>query len=112
MKIVGSIIGVGQMAGDSPFSKRLKEARQRAGLTQEQLGLLAGISESNASAKMNQYEQGTHTPKFPRVKELAAALKVPTAYFFAETGDLAELLYGYETLSASEKRALLKQVQR
>ena len=30
----------------------------------------------------------------------------------AETDDLAELLYGYEKLSASEKRALLKQVQR
>ena len=38
--------------------KRLKEARLRSGLSQEKLGVLAGIDEASASARMNQYERG------------------------------------------------------
>jgi len=73
------------VAIDSPIKIRIKEARTRANLTQENLGILAGIDKSNASAKMNQYERGTHIPKYPRLKELAAALGLPTAYFYAES---------------------------
>ncbi len=96
------------MSDEAPFSKRLKEARIRAGLTQHELGVLAGIDEENASAKMNQYEQGVHIPKFPRLKDLAKALQVPTAYFYAESNELAELLYGYEKLSNKSKQAIRK----
>lgn len=98
------------MAIDSPLNKRLKEARLRAKLTQEKLGILAEIDESNASAKVNQYEQGTHIPKYPRLKDFAAALGIPTAYFYAESDDLAELIYCYGKLSDKKKAQLLKQV--
>jgi transcriptional regulator with XRE-family HTH domain len=40
---------------------RLKEARLRTGLSQQKLGILAGIDEATASARMNQYERGIHT---------------------------------------------------
>lgn len=83
----------------------------RVGLTQEKLGILAGIDESNASAKVNQYEQGTHIPKYPRLKEFASALGIPTAYFYAESEELAELIYSYGKLSEKEKSKLLKHVQ-
>ena len=99
------------MSTHSPFSKRLKEARNRAGLTQQQLGILANLDQDNASAKMNQYEQGVHLPKFPRLQELAKALKVPTAYFYAESDELAELIYVYESLTKKKRKeieALLK----
>ena len=96
------------MSVESPFSKRLKEARLRTGLTQHELGVLAGIAEDNASAKMNQYEQGVHLPKFPRLRDLANALKVPTAYFYAESNELAELLYAYDKLSNKNKQAIAK----
>lgn len=99
------------MAIDSPIKTRLKEARTRAGLTQEKLGILAGIDESNASAKMNQYEQGTHIPKYSRLKEIAAALSIPSAYFYAESDDLAELIYCFSQLNDKEKVHLLKQAQ-
>ena len=46
------------------LTKRLKEARLRAGLSQEKLGILAGIDEASASVRMNQYEKGKHTPDF------------------------------------------------
>jgi len=96
------------VAIDSPIKIRIKEARTRANLTQENLGILAGIDKSNASAKMNQYERGTHIPKYPRLKELAAALGLPTAYFYAESDELAELIYCYSKLSGKEKRELLR----
>ena len=99
------------MSVEAPFSMRLKEARIRAGLTQHELGVLAGIDEDNASAKMNQYEQGIHIPKFPRLKDLAKALKVPTAYFYAESNELAELLYAYEKLSNKNRQALAKLIK-
>ena len=99
------------VAIDSPFKIRLKEARTRAGLTQEKLGILAGIDESNASAKVNQYEQGTHIPKYPRLKDLASALGIPTAYFFAESDELADLIYRYGKLSEKEKGKLLAYAQ-
>lgn len=43
---------------------RLKEARRRAGLTQEKLGILAGLDEASASTRINQYEKGKHSPNF------------------------------------------------
>ena len=99
------------MSEEAPFSKRLKEARIRAGLTQHELGVLAGIIEDNASAKMNQYEQGIHIPKFPRLKDLAKALNVPTAYFYAESDELADLLYAYGKLSNKNRQVITRLVR-
>lgn len=59
---------------------RLKEARLKAGLSQQQLGVLAGIDEATASARMNQYERGVHTPDFELVCRLAVVLNIPASY--------------------------------
>ena len=75
-----------------PIAKRLKEARLDAGLSQKVLGIKAGIDEFTASARMNQYETGKHTPDFLTVKQIAKVLKLPTAYFYAEEDEIAELL--------------------
>jgi len=99
------------MTADAPLSKRLKAARLLAGLTQHELGVLAGIVEENASAKMNQYEQGVHIPKYPQLIKLAKALNVPTAYFYAESDQLAELLYAYEKLSKKDRQVLAKLIK-
>ncbi|NSY35847.1 XRE family transcriptional regulator [Pseudoalteromonas sp. JC28] len=74
---------------ESPFPKRLKEARKRKGLSQKQLGILAGMDEFSASARMNQYEKGVHAPDFKTVKALAKVLDVPTAFLFCEEDELA-----------------------
>ena len=60
---------------------------------------------------MNQYEQGIHIPKFPRLKNLARALKVPTAYFYAESNELADLLYVYEKLSSQSRQAIARLIK-
>ena len=68
----------------SPFPRRLKEARLVKGLSQKNLGIIAGIDEFSASSRMNQYEKGKHTPDFATLKRLAEALDVPTGYFYCE----------------------------
>ncbi len=71
---------------------RLKQARERMGLAQQRLGILAGIDEATASARMNQYERGVHTPDFELVCRLAAILQVPACYFYTREDELAEMI--------------------
>ncbi|WP_370607115.1 helix-turn-helix transcriptional regulator [Pantoea ananatis] len=74
---------------------RLKEARFKAGLSQQKLGILAGIDEATASARMNQYERGIHTPDFALACKLAEVLNVPACYFYTVEDDLAEVVMGW-----------------
>ncbi|MCG9710325.1 helix-turn-helix domain-containing protein [Pseudoalteromonas sp. Isolate3] len=83
---------------ESPFPKRLKEARKQKGLTQKQLGVLTGMDEFSASARMNQYEKGVHAPDFKTVKALAKVLDVPTAFLFCEEDELAETIANYNNI--------------
>ncbi|MDR2173065.1 MAG: helix-turn-helix domain-containing protein [Burkholderiales bacterium] len=96
----------------SAFSKRLKEARCEAGLSQERLGVLAGIDEMSASARMNQYERGKHEPDFSMVGRIARALNMPTSYFYAEDDDEARLLQWFYRLSADERAELMQRVEK
>ena len=81
----------------STLAKRLKEARLKAGLSQERLGVLAGIDEMSASARMNQYERDKHAPDWLTVQRLASVLQVPVAYFYADDDALAEMLLAYHS---------------
>jgi transcriptional regulator with XRE-family HTH domain len=74
---------------------RLKEARLRAGISQQKLGILAGIDEATASARMNQYERGIHTPDFALACKLAEVLNVPACYFYTVEDDLAQVVMGW-----------------
>ncbi|MDP2139807.1 MAG: helix-turn-helix transcriptional regulator [Gammaproteobacteria bacterium] len=87
----------------SVFSTRLREARIAAGLSQERLGILAGIEEASASARMNQYERGKHHPDPSMVERLAKVLNVPEAYFYCRDNDLAELVQAYHRMSTSKR---------
>lgn len=74
----------------SMIPKRLKEARLRAKLTQEKLGVLAGIEEATAYSRLSHYENGTHKPTFDLVCEFAKVLNVPECYFYTVDDDFAE----------------------
>ncbi|WP_333871230.1 helix-turn-helix transcriptional regulator [Kosakonia cowanii] len=76
---------------------RLKTARLKAGLSQQKLGILAGIDEATASARMNQYEKGIHTPDFALACRLAEVLSVPACYFYTLEEDLAEIILSYHS---------------
>ena len=82
----------------SALAKRLREARLKAGLSQERLGVLAGIDEMSASARMNQYERGKHVPDWLTVQRLAAVLEVPVAYMYADDDTTAEMLLAFHAL--------------
>jgi len=89
------------------FSRRMKAAREKLGISQTELGMRAGIDEFCASARINQYERGKHTPDFLTSKNLAKVLGMPAAYFYAEDDTLAELIMLFGKLKGTERKALL-----
>lgn len=89
------------------FSRRLKAARERLGITQMELGVRAGIDEFSSSARINQYERGKHIPDYLTAKHLAKVLGVPAAYFYAEDDHLAELIARFGQLASPERKELL-----
>lgn len=95
------------MGDSSIFTRRLKEARLRKGLSQEQLGILAGIDEFSASARMNQYERGKHVPDLSTITRIATALDIPVAYLFADDDRLARLIEVFSSLPETAQGQLL-----
>jgi transcriptional regulator with XRE-family HTH domain len=93
------------------IAKRLREARERKGISQERLGVLAGIDEFSASARINQYERGKHVPAFEISKRLAAALGVPPEYLYAEDDRTARLLLAFHRLSARAKVKMIETLE-
>lgn len=84
------------MSNQCPYPKRLKEARKAMGLSQEKLGIMAGIDEMSASARMNQYEKGKHVPDYDMASRIAKVLNVPVAYFYAEDDELAKAILNFK----------------
>jgi transcriptional regulator with XRE-family HTH domain len=92
----------------SSFAKRLKEARLAAGISQEKLGVLAGIDEMSASARMNQYERGKHMPDVSMVERLAEVLGVPQAYFYVDEDDIADLLVNLYRMKQGDRKKVMQ----
>jgi transcriptional regulator with XRE-family HTH domain len=95
----------------SIFSKRLKEARQNVGLSQERLGVLAGIDELSSSARMNQYERGKHEPYFTMVTRIAHVLNVPESYFYSTNDELAWLIVAFHRTPAETQQKIIQYVR-
>lgn len=93
-----------------PLARRVRAAREQMGISQMELGVRAGIDEASASARINQYERGKHTPDFTTARNLAKVLGVPPAYFYTEDDGLANLITVYGSLTATKKRALLAHI--
>jgi transcriptional regulator with XRE-family HTH domain len=91
----------------SIVSKRLQEARLRADISQRQLGIKAGIDESSASPRINQYERGKHMPDLQTLMRLAAVMQVPVPYFYCEDAELAEVIVKFSALGETQKRRVL-----
>lgn len=92
------------------FGVRLREARLKSGLSQKGLGIKIGLDASVASARLNQYEVGTHTPSFEIAQKLAKALKVPTPFLYAEDDLMAQIILGVGAMNARDRRELLNDV--
>lgn len=94
------------------FSKRLREARKVRGISQERLGIDAGIEPASASARMNQYEKGVHQPGESTVKQIAAVLNLPVPYFYCENDEEAHLLQCFHLLKGKDRRDVIDLVER
>lgn len=93
---------------DSPLCKRLKEARLSANISQKKLGIEAGMDQFSASARMNHYEMGRHTPDYSILSRIAAVLRLPVSYFYADSEKLANLISGFHTLKNEDQDLILR----
>ena len=96
---------------ESPTPLRLKQARKAAGYTQQRIGIALGMEPNTASARMNQYEKGKHSPDYTTMKRIADELGVPVAYFYCDEDVLAELILELGKLNKSELEQTLKDLK-
>jgi len=95
---------------DSVVSRRIRQERLRQDLAQDKLGVLAGLEESSASARMSRYESGTHKPPVEFVEAIAKVLGISLAFFYCPDDRLAEIIRTYSDLPETKRRALHKAV--
>jgi transcriptional regulator with XRE-family HTH domain len=89
------------------FSIRMKHARLRAGLTQMELGVNAGIEEFSASARINQYERAVHMPDYGTSERLAHALAIPVSYLYEADDTIAEIILRVGELNPTGRNKFL-----
>lgn len=89
-KVMLNMLSIFFIDGATMLPVRLKIARLRANLTQEKLGVLAGIEEATARSRISQYESGIHRPTFEMMCAFARVLNVPECYFYTVDDDFAE----------------------
>lgn len=94
------------------IARRLRDARLRAGISQKNLGMLAGIDEFSSSARMNQYERGKHVPDFLTLEKFASVLNVPTEFFYARDDTMAEMLILFAPLTQKQKAQVITRLKK
>lgn len=75
------------------FSRRLRDARERRGLSQGDLAGLAGLQ----AAAVSHFETGTRKPSFDNLRRLADALEISTDFLLGRA-DSDQALAGADTL--------------
>lgn len=88
----------------SPIAKRLRDARNKLGISQKALGIKAGIDEFSASSRINHYEQSVHQPDLPTAKRLAKVLGVPVPYLYTEDDALAEFILLFAAANQQKRK--------
>ncbi|MFU1853171.1 helix-turn-helix transcriptional regulator [Citrobacter portucalensis] len=90
------------------FIRRLKEARQRLGISQAAVGIAAAVNPSGASTRLNRYEKGVYEPDMETAARIANVLNVPLPWLFASDEKLAELILNFAALSPDLQLQLLE----
>lgn len=87
------------MNSSNPLPKRLKAARNKLGISQQELGERIGLNTSAAGSRINHYEKGRHEPNYQTLKLIAQALVVSTSYLYCDDDRLAALIEAYDSNS-------------
>src|SRR6185312_15454753 len=85
------------------YGRRLREARNSYGFSQEKLGIAARLDQSVAGSRV---ETGKHEVKLGLQKLFAKALALPLKYFYIEDDEEARLV---AEASRSDKPVKLKE---
>ncbi|CAB3753040.1 helix-turn-helix domain-containing protein [Paraburkholderia solisilvae] len=92
----------------SNFGKRLREARLRAGLSGQAVGVRIGVDETAAATRISRYETGDRAPAHEIAALLADALGVPAAYLYADDDTTARLLLALGRLRAKDRTRVVE----
>lgn len=71
-------------------------------IPQDKLGVLVGLDEHTASARISRYENGVHEPALPTANKLAKALNIPLAYLYCEDDRVAQHLLNVTQLNEDQ----------
>lgn len=93
------------------FSRRLKERRLSAKLSQRGLGVSVGLPEDVAGVRINRYERNVHACDPETAQRIAETLGVSVAYLYAETDELAEMIEQFRQMPITEQQNLLAQLR-
>lgn len=80
------------MSNKTLFGRRLKQAREHAGISQRRLGILMDLEPLSASIRMNRYERGSRNPAFQTAIRIAKILGVPPSFFYEPRDALANAI--------------------
>lgn len=84
--------------------RRMRSRREELGWSQEKVGVLIGIDESSARARISRYELGTHEAPVKTAQQIADALRVPLTYLYCEDDEVAQLLLVLWTLKPPARK--------
>jgi transcriptional regulator with XRE-family HTH domain len=91
---------------EETIARRLGEARKAAGLSQQALGVAAGIEEETAKVRIHQYEHAKHVPPYSMLERLAEVLGKPVTWFICQE-DEKELVLELEAVPRPERAKML-----
>lgn len=87
--------------------RRMRSRREELGWSQEKVGVLIGIDESSARARISRYELGTHEAPVKTARQIADALGVPLAYLYCEDEAVANLLFALSKQKAARQKLVI-----
>lgn len=91
--------------------RRLRERRKALGWSLEHVGVVIGLDESSARARISRYELGEHQPPEETALLLASVLGVPHAYLHCENDRMAEIILATSELPASDQEQMLRSLR-
>ena len=78
------------------------------GIAQDKLGVMVGLDETVASARISRYEGGVHEPAITTARSLAEALGVPLGYLYCDDDRLAQIILAASELPDEDQQSLLE----
>ncbi|WP_253910972.1 helix-turn-helix domain-containing protein, partial [Xanthomonas phaseoli] len=87
---------------------RLRQARERRGLSQREVGIRMGLEKDTASARISRYESASMSISLEALFEMAVALDVPPAFLLASSPGMADAILALGEQSDRQQDQLAK----